>query len=84
MGEFHIPPTCDPTLADKASQRDCVEPGCSADGCNYTLSVSIDRGTQRAYTLQVLAQLYSSLGPEHAEQWTYKRCADSEVCGICG
>ena len=53
LGAFHVPPVCDSERADALSQRDCVDAGCDATGCNYTVVLSQAKGHSQAYTLQV-------------------------------
>ena len=84
LGTFHSPPVCDASRADSSSQRDCVEAGCSATGCNYSVQLSQARGTLQAYTLQVRARLFSSTGPETTLLWSYDRCSASEFAVFSG
>ena len=84
LGVFHTPPVCDASRADSSSQRDCVEAGCSAAGCNYSVQLTQARGTLQAYTLQVRTRLYSSAGPETTLLWSYDRCSASEFAVFSG
>ena len=84
LGSYHTPPVCDASQANKASQRDCVDPGCSYLGCNYSVSLIQARGTLQAYTLQVRTHLYSSTGVDSTLLWSYHRCATSEYAVFTG
>ena len=40
LGSFHAPPTCDPARINAASQKDCVDAGCSSVSCSYFVTLS--------------------------------------------
>ena len=84
LGAFHEPPVCDRALAGSASQRDCVEAGCSASSCRYSVALSLARGTSHAYTLQVRTRLFSGHGVVVTVPWTYVRCAPTEFSSMSG
>jgi hypothetical protein len=52
LGTHHQPRLCEPDVALGPRLRDCVHPGCSAQGCNYTVYLL----APLAYTLQVSAR----------------------------
>ena len=81
---YHTPPLCDYGHLDAATQRDCVDAGCAAAGCNYSVSLALPRGSSFAYSLQVRARLYSSTGRPLTLQWTYLRCRTDEYAVFSG
>ena len=84
LGAFHQPPECDRSRVGSASQRDCVEPGCGASSCRYSVSLTLARGSSYAYTLQVRTRLFSSYGVVVTVPWTFVRCAATEFSSLSG
>ena len=52
LGAAHRPHVCDGSPTNTATQRDCVDAGCSASACVYHVTLNQPRGTSVAYTLQ--------------------------------
>ena len=80
LGAHHTPPWCNASAPLTSSRRDCLERGCNASSCSYSVYLA----AAQAYTLQIRTRLFSSVGSDTAVQWTFVRCSATQYGQLSG